>query len=126
GIERVGVHDNFFNLGGDSMRAAIFINNLQERLGDFIYVVALFEAPTIASLAAYLIEHYASAVSRVIGDEVAEAKMTTGERVEPSCTVNTARVAEVRELIGALPFQSPPAVKNPPAIFILSPPRSGS
>ncbi|MGB9181180.1 MAG: amino acid adenylation domain-containing protein [Pyrinomonadaceae bacterium] len=126
GMERVGVHDNFFNLGGDSLRAAILINKLQERLGDFLYVVALFEAPTIASLAAYLTEHYSGAVSRVIGDEVVEAKPTTGERVEASSTVNAARVAQVRELIGAQTFQSPPAVKNPPAIFILSPPRSGS
>ncbi|HMF57778.1 MAG TPA: amino acid adenylation domain-containing protein [Pyrinomonadaceae bacterium] len=125
-IERVGVHDNFFDLGGDSLRAAILINKLQERLGDFLYVVALFEAPTVASLAAYLMQHYSGAVSRVIGDEVVEAKTTTDERVEPACTINAARVAEVRELIGALPFQSPPAVKNPPAIFILSPPRSGS
>lgn len=126
GVERVGVHDNFFNLGGDSLRAAILINKLQERLGDFLYVVALFEAPTVASLAAYLIQHYSGAVSRVIGDEDVEAKTATGERVEPTGTVNAAQVAQVRELIDALPFQSPPAVKNPPAIFILSPPRSGS
>ncbi|HEX8853094.1 MAG TPA: amino acid adenylation domain-containing protein, partial [Pyrinomonadaceae bacterium] len=74
GVERVGLRDNFFDLGGDLLRAAILVNRLQERLGDFVYVVALFEAPTVASLAAYLSEHYPDAVSRTVGVEDSEAE----------------------------------------------------
>ncbi|MCA1615651.1 MAG: amino acid adenylation domain-containing protein [Acidobacteria bacterium] len=59
-VSEVGVHDNFFDLGGDSIHAAIFINGLQKRLGVVIYVVALFDAPTVAALAAHLEERHAS------------------------------------------------------------------
>src|SRR5262249_3986609 len=42
GVEQVGVRDNFFDLGGDSIRGAIFINQLQERLGEIVHVVVIF------------------------------------------------------------------------------------
>ncbi|HEX8558916.1 MAG TPA: amino acid adenylation domain-containing protein, partial [Pyrinomonadaceae bacterium] len=61
-VSEVGVHDNFFDLGGDSIHAAIFINSLQKRLGLVVYVVTLFDAPTIAALAARLEERHASAL----------------------------------------------------------------
>ncbi|HLM54814.1 MAG TPA: amino acid adenylation domain-containing protein [Pyrinomonadaceae bacterium] len=64
-VEEVGVHDNFFDLGGDSIHAAIFTNTLQKSLGSLVSVVALFDAPDIASLCAYLGEHYPDAVARV-------------------------------------------------------------
>src|ERR1051326_6541160 len=40
GIEQVGVCDNFFDLGGDSIRGAVFINQLQERLARVVHVCA--------------------------------------------------------------------------------------
>src|ERR1051325_11329747 len=126
GVEQVGIRGNFFELGGDSMRAAILINRLQQRLGDYIYVVALFEAPTIAALAAYLTEHYASPVAKVAGDEESAAESGSDEGGAWAQTVNADAVARVRELIGTAPAEPAPATKNPPAIFILSPPRSGS
>jgi amino acid adenylation domain-containing protein len=51
GIEQVGIHDNFFNLGGDSLRATEVVARL---LGIFhidIDLLSLFETPTIAELA---------------------------------------------------------------------------
>ncbi|MET0622456.1 MAG: amino acid adenylation domain-containing protein, partial [Pyrinomonadaceae bacterium] len=57
-VDEVGVHDNFFDLGGDSIHAAIFINTLQKSLGAVVSVIALFNAPDIASLCAYLGEQY--------------------------------------------------------------------
>src|SRR4030095_10476916 len=36
GLERIGVEDDFFELGGDSIRAAILINQLQARLGQYV------------------------------------------------------------------------------------------
>ncbi|MDT5268372.1 MAG: hypothetical protein QOH49_558 [Acidobacteriota bacterium] len=126
GVEQVGIHDNFFDLGGDSLRAAILVNKLQERLGDFVYVVALFEAPTVAALAAYLSNHYSGAVSRLVGVEESEAERRTEGESVPSPTVNPAALARVREIIGVAPASPPPAFKNPAAVFVLSPPRSGS
>ncbi len=121
GVKQIGIHENFFDLGGDSLRAALLINKLQEELGDYIYVVALFEAPTIATMADYLKEYYPGAVAKVIVDEQAAA-----QEVEPASRVNAAMVTEARELIGTASTPPAPATKNPPAIFILSPPRSGS
>src|SRR6185295_9803082 len=67
GIEQIGVEDDFFSLGGDSLKGAIFINRLQEKLDEIVHVVTIFQFPAIASLAGYLREHYRDAVRRVSG-----------------------------------------------------------
>jgi amino acid adenylation domain-containing protein len=54
GIERIGVHDNFFELGGTSLSAIQLVSELRRRLGTEMPSVAVFEAPTIHRLAAYL------------------------------------------------------------------------
>ncbi|HYP28610.1 MAG TPA: amino acid adenylation domain-containing protein, partial [Blastocatellia bacterium] len=123
GIEEVGVHDSFFELGGDSIRGAIFINRLQEKLGEVVYVVVLFDAPNIADLAAYLTRHYPDAVAKVCG-------VKSVDRDEAAGKVDAIKVAEVRELISASGAAEGPEqameARNPPAVFVLSPPRSGS
>ena len=67
GIKEIGALDDFFALGGDSIRGAILVNRLQRLLGEYVYVVALFESPTIAALADYLVRNYAAAIGRVLG-----------------------------------------------------------
>jgi aryl carrier-like protein len=69
-LEQLSVHDNFFEAGGDSIKGAILIHRLQQLLGEYVYVVAIFDAPTIAQLANYLRRHYPSAVKRVCGLDV--------------------------------------------------------
>ena len=64
-IERIDVHDNFFELGGDSIQAAMFVNRLQVELGETVYVMALFDAPTVAGFAAYLERGYPEAAARL-------------------------------------------------------------
>ena len=54
GVERVGLHDNFFQLGGDSLSAAEMIARFPEHFGMELPLASLFEASTIAGLAAYL------------------------------------------------------------------------
>jgi amino acid adenylation domain-containing protein len=51
GLERVSIHDNFFNLGGHSMLATQVVSRLQRSLTMSIPFVAIFESPTIAQLA---------------------------------------------------------------------------
>ncbi len=53
-VEKVGVLDNFFEMGGTSIQAAMLINRLQEKLGQQVYTVALFDSPTIAGLVRFL------------------------------------------------------------------------
>ena len=51
GVERVGVDDSFFDLGGDSLSAMRLIAAINTGLDAGLAVRAVFEAPTIAQLA---------------------------------------------------------------------------
>ena len=56
GLDRVSVHDNFFDLGGHSLLALQCISRLRKALGIEIGVRALFENATLAELAGVLDE----------------------------------------------------------------------
>ncbi len=50
-VPRVGVHDDFFALGGHSLAAAQIAARLEDALGITVEVGAVFESPTVAELA---------------------------------------------------------------------------
>jgi acyl carrier protein len=54
GIERIGIHDNFFGLGGDSLSATRLLSRLRVLFRMDLPPNSLFEAPTIAELALYI------------------------------------------------------------------------
>jgi amino acid adenylation domain-containing protein len=122
GLERVGVHDDFFALGGSSITGAMFVNRLQRELGEIVHVVVMFDAPTVAQLASWVADNCPEAVVRLFGPEA----LGGARRQAWTARVDPARVAAFRALIPPLPPLSGPVEKNPPAAFVLSPPRSGS
>jgi amino acid adenylation domain-containing protein len=69
----IGVDDDFFELGGTSITGAVFVYRLQEALSEAVHVVAIFDQPTVASLAEYIRERHAGAARRIWGEGTAEA-----------------------------------------------------
>jgi len=120
-VDAIGVHDDFFLLGGDSLRAATLINEIQQRWGAIVYVSALFDAPTVVQLEQYLHDQHPELVVRMLGHAVSPAD------AEPEARVDGAKLQRLRDGIVRLSASpSPPARRNPRAAFILGTPRSGS
>ncbi|WP_373540196.1 amino acid adenylation domain-containing protein [Chamaesiphon sp.] len=55
-VESVGIEDNFFDLGGNSLLGLKVIDRIQIRFQLKVAVVRLYQYPTIRSMAAYLTE----------------------------------------------------------------------
>ena len=53
-VERVGINDNFFHLGGHSLLMVKIHEHLEAKLKCPIPIVALFQYPTVRTLADYL------------------------------------------------------------------------
>ncbi|WP_437669410.1 amino acid adenylation domain-containing protein [Sorangium sp. So ce131] len=54
GLERVSVHDNFFDLGGHSLLLMRLHERIRDAFGSDLSIVDLFARPTITALAAFL------------------------------------------------------------------------
>ena len=69
GLERVGVDDSFFDLGGDSLSAMRLVAAVNTGLDAHLSVRAVFEAPTVTQL-----------VPRIDGDEGGVEPLVAGQR----------------------------------------------
>ncbi len=149
GASEVAAGDNFFALGGDSIQGALLINRLQRELGTVLYVMSLFDHPTVAEFAAHLAASYGGALaaagwsaavdSTAAGpgsgaagvDDAAGAAAPRG----PAPAQEAAEIATLRAFLvprfsapasagGPAAAAAPP--RKPRAVFLLSPFRSGS
>jgi natural product biosynthesis luciferase-like monooxygenase protein len=56
GVEEIGIRDDFFELGGDSLLVVHFVSRAREKLGVEIRVGKVFEAPTVEAMAEHVEE----------------------------------------------------------------------
>jgi NAD(P)-dependent dehydrogenase (short-subunit alcohol dehydrogenase family)/acyl carrier protein len=68
GIDRIGVHDDFFELGGDSLTGIRILGRVREAFQIDLHAAALFEHRTVAALAARVMELLLSRHAAEIGD----------------------------------------------------------
>ncbi|MCL2560670.1 MAG: amino acid adenylation domain-containing protein, partial [Turicibacter sp.] len=64
-IDQVGTNDDFFRLGGHSLRALRLVNLLEERTGKQVQVKHIFETPSVRQLASSLETMAASVYERI-------------------------------------------------------------
>ncbi len=57
GLEKVGIHDNFFQLGGNSLMATQAVSRLRKKLTIELQLQRLLEFPTIEALGNHIDEH---------------------------------------------------------------------
>ncbi|HSF40969.1 MAG TPA: amino acid adenylation domain-containing protein [Thermoanaerobaculia bacterium] len=91
GLERVGLHDNFFDLGGHSLLMARVQSELRKRLERPLGMVELFSHPTVGSLARYLSQ----------GEDTAAAQAEDEQQAERN-EQGKSRLAQLRRARGAV------------------------
>jgi amino acid adenylation domain-containing protein len=80
GLERVGIHDNFFALGGHSLLAIRVVAGIAKRLGATVSVRDVFTSPTVAGLAAKVGARDGSAVPAVAARPAKDLPLSFGQQ----------------------------------------------
>jgi acyl transferase domain-containing protein len=81
GIQSIGLHQDFFEAGGDSLTAIQLLSRIQTAFGVSLAVDALFRAPTIAGVSALVVEEMVSTVTSLPQSELAQRTEAAGEPV---------------------------------------------
>ncbi len=82
GIDRVGIHDDFFALGGHSLFAARVLSRLKDAFSVSLPLPSIFDRPTVAGLAERIQAVLWLAKGGEPGSGAERAEGTVGERVE--------------------------------------------
>jgi len=62
-LDQVGIHDNFFDLGGHSLAATRIVSQVLKKFQFEMPIKALFDSPTVAEMAVIITENQAKRVS---------------------------------------------------------------
>ncbi len=78
GAEVIGIHSNFFQLGGHSLKATIVLSKMNKKYNVQVPLVELFKTPTINALAAYIQNMDAVAQKTLIPNDESLVKLKVG------------------------------------------------
>ena len=129
-VKDLSVTDNFFARGGDEQKAQHFLKLISDDFNHFPPPGVMMYAPTIEQFAMFMQEYYPDLVKEKFGEvpplpegcaenkwrSIAQEPMLTEQEVEQFKSIIT-------------PFKKEPSAneqQNEQAVFIFSPPRSGS
>lgn len=79
-VEKVGVHDNFFDLGGHSLLMVQLFDRLQEAFEKQFSMIEMFRYPTVSALAEYIAQVQPAAPELPDVDEQAQRQKAARER----------------------------------------------
>ncbi len=71
GVERVGIHDDFFDLGGHSLNGMRIVATIQRELNGSAALIDLFRRPTVAALAETIAPPELEEIAPMSDDELA-------------------------------------------------------
>jgi len=91
----IGMDDNFFAMGGDSIRAAVVVNRIQALFGIAMPMITLFKNPTVAELAVHVEAQCASATAPMSGREVGADLLNVGPARHGTTTTSESGSARV-------------------------------
>jgi acyl carrier protein len=69
-VERVGINDNFFLLGGHSLLGTQLITNISRSFGVELSLLTLFDHPTVAAMAAEIERLVRNKIDAMSAEEV--------------------------------------------------------
>jgi acyl-CoA synthetase (AMP-forming)/AMP-acid ligase II/acyl carrier protein len=98
-LERVGIHDDFFALGGDSLLATQLLARLHDALRVEVAFSAFFEAPTVADLA----RNVEAQMQAGPGEPIAAIVPVPRDRALPA-SIAQDRLWHLEQLLPEMPF----------------------
>jgi acyl-CoA synthetase (AMP-forming)/AMP-acid ligase II/acyl carrier protein len=99
-LDHVGIHDDFFVLGGDSLMAARLLLSIHEKLNVDVEVLRFFDGPTIAELV-HQIEYLTNSGQAQRLSSSIPRSPPTGRRL---ASIAQARLCELQYALPDLPF----------------------
>lgn len=125
----LGIYDDFILLGGDKAKSDIILRQLEIDFESKAPPDAVFQAPQVADFAYLMNEYYHNKIERKFGKIEYSKSTFSGIKNSGLEKEKTDRndLESIKNIIQPFPLHSlPKEKKNRKAVFVLSPPRSGS